>query len=235
MKGALYMDDSYLKEFNSKVVSVKGGKYIVLEETAFYPVGGGQPCDTGVLVKGDKKFKVVFVGKFDGKISHEVSEIGLEEGDSVKGVIDWDKRYKYMRMHTACHLISAIFHNKAGAMITGGQIDLEKSRVDFSLENFDREKMQEFIDLANQIIEKDLPVKFYYKDREEAMKIPGMVKLAGALPPSVTELRIVEIEGVDTQADGGCHVKSLKEIGRIELVSVDNKGKNNRRVYFSVK
>ncbi len=228
------MDDMYLKEFNSKVISVKDGKYVVLNETAFYPVGGGQPHDTGKLIKDGKEYDVVFVGKFDGSISHEVSEGGLKEGDSVVGKIDWDKRYKYMRMHTACHLISAVFHSKAKAMITGGQIDLEKSRVDFSLEDFDRDKMQEYIDIANKLIEKDLPVTFYYKDREEVLNTPGLVKLAGAMPPSVDKLRLVEIKGVDLQADGGTHVKSLKEIGEIKLVGVDNKGKNNRRVYFSV-
>ncbi len=235
MKEALYMHNSYLKEFEAVVESVKDDRYIVLDRTAFYPKGGGQPNDTGALIKGNEEFPVVFVGKFEGNISHECSRPDLKEGDKVTGKIDWERRYGLMRMHTSAHLLSAIFHNKSSAMITGSNLDLEESRIDFSLENFDRDKINEYCALANSIIQKDLPVKVSFMKREEALKIPGMVKLAGAFPPEVDELRIVEIEGVDRQADGGTHVKSLKEIGSIEIVKVENKGKANRRVYYSVR
>lgn len=227
------MEDSYIKEFEAIVESVKDDKYVVLDKTAFYPQGGGQPYDTGIFLRDDEEFQVVYVGKFSGKISHEVSKAGLKQGDKVIGKIDWDRRYKLMRMHTAAHLLSSIFHNKAGAMITGGNLGLEKSRIDFNLENFDREKIQEYCDLANTIIQKDLPVKTYFLLREEALKIPDIVKLANALPPQIEKLRIVEIEGVDKQADGGCHVKSLREIGKTEIIKAENKGKNNRRVYYT--
>lgn len=235
MDQPLYMHDSYIKEFEAVVESVKDGKYVVLDKTAFYPKGGGQPNDTGILAKGIEEYPVVFVGKFEGKISHEVSREGLKEGDRIIGRIDWDRRYKLMRMHTTAHLLSAVVHNKTGALITGGDLDVEKSRIDFSLEEFDRSQIDEFLKMANSIIQKDLPVKLSFMKREEAMRIPGMVKLAGALPPSVDELRIVGIEGVDKQADGGTHVKSLREIGEIEILKVENKGKSNRRVYYSVK
>ncbi|MBI2661313.1 alanyl-tRNA editing protein [Candidatus Woesearchaeota archaeon] len=231
---ALYMHDSYLKEFEAVVESVKDEKYVVLDKTAFYPKGGGQPNDTGTIIKDGQEFPIVFVGKFDNKISHEVSVPGLKAGDKVTGKIDWERRYRLMRMHTTAHLLSAVLHNKSGAMITGGDLDTEKSRIDFSLEDFDRGKLDEYCRLANEIIKNDLPVKVSFMKREEALKIPGMVKLAGALPPEIDEWRIVEIEGVDRQADGGTHVKSLKEIGQIEILKVDNKGKNNRRVYYKV-
>jgi len=234
MTKALYMDDSYLKEFEATVESVKDDKFVVLDKTAFYPNGGGQPYDTGVLVKDNEEYPVVFVGKFSGKISHEVSGSGLKPGDTVKCKVNWDRRYKLMRMHTAAHLLSGIFHTKLGALITGNQKNVDRSRMDFNLDNFDKEKIREMIALSNQIIEKDMPVKVYYKTKEEAMKIPGIIKLVGKLPPEVENFRIVEIEGVDTQADGGTHVKSLKEIGKIEIVKMENKGKNNRRVYFSL-
>jgi len=139
-----------------------------------------------------------------------------------------------MRLHTTAHLMSAIFHNKTGALITGGSIDIEKSRIDFSLENFDREKINEYIKLANDLIQKDAPVKVSYMKREEALKIPDMVKLANKMPPNVETFRIVEIEGIDKQADGGCHVKNIQEIGTIELLKVENKGKNNRRLYYTI-
>jgi len=235
MEKALYMDDSYLKEFKAIVESVKDDKFVVLDKTAFYPNGGGQPYDTGVLIKDNEEFPVVFVGKFSGAISHEVSKPGLKQGDAVTGKVDWERRYKLMRMHTAAHVLSGIFHAKLGALITGNQKDTDKSRMDFNLENFDKEKIEEMVKLANQIIKKDLPVKVYYKKREEALKIPGIVKLAGKMPPDIKNFRIVEVEGVDTQADGGTHVKSLKEIGTIEIIKLDNKGKNNRRLYFTLK
>ncbi|UCC91809.1 MAG: alanyl-tRNA editing protein [Candidatus Aenigmatarchaeota archaeon] len=235
---ALYMDDSYTKEFEAKVESVtKGGEnkfFVVLDKTAFYPNSGGQPHDTGKFVKEGVEYPVVYVGKFSGKISHEVSKEGLKEGDVVKGAIEWERRYALMRMHTAAHIISEVFHRDSGAFITGNQLDFEKSRIDFSLEDFDREKMTEYFAKANEIVGKDLNVKTYSLPREEAMKIENITKLANVLPPDVKELRIVEIEGFDIQADGGTHVKSTKEIGKIEFIKAENKGKNNRRVYFKV-
>ena len=235
MEKALYMDDSYLKEFEATVESVKDGKFVVLDRTAFYPSGGGQPHDTGVFVCNGEEYPVVSIGKFSGRISHEVAKPGLKEGDKVTGRINWDRRYKFMRMHTAAHILSSIFHNKLGALITGNQIDEDKTRIDFSMENFDKDRIVEYIGTANNIVKQDIPVRTYYLPREEALKMPGMVKLAGALPPDVRELRIVDIPGVDTQADGGTHVKSLAEIGTIEFVKAENKGKDNRRVYYTVK
>ena len=140
-----------------------------------------------------------------------------------------------MRMHTAAHLLISIFNKESNVLITGNQIDEDKTRIDFNMENFDREKIMQYIENANDIIKQDLHVKTYYLPREEAMKIPGVVKLAVALPPDVHNLRIVEIPGVDMQADGGTHVNSLSEIGTIEFVKAENKGKDNRRVYYSVK
>ena len=235
MEKALYMNDSYLKEFEAAVESVKDDKYIVLDRTTFYPVGGGQPHDTGSMICNGEEYPVVYVGKFSGQISHEVSKPGLRVDDKIIGKINWDRRYKFMRMHTAAHLLISIFNKEANVLITGNQIDEEKTRIDFNMENFDREKIMKYIETANEIIKQDLPVKVYYLPREDAMKIPGVVKLAGALPPDVQTLRIVEIPGIDLQADGGTHVKSLAEIGTIEFVKAENKGKDNRRVYYTVK
>ena len=235
MESALYMDDSYLKEFEAVVESVKDDKLVVLDRTAFYPQGGGQPYDTGVLIKDTEEYPVVSVRKTDGRISHEISKPGLREGDLIAGKIEWDRRYRFMKMHTAAHLLSAVMHSQDKVLITGNQIDLDKTRVDYNMAEFDQEKIKQYIEKVNQIIKQDLPVKVSYMNREEAMKIPGMVKLAGALPPDVHTLRIVEIPGVDMQADGGTHVKSLAEIGAIEFVRAENKGKDNRRVYYTIK
>src|SRR3989338_7954133 len=234
MDNALYMDNCYLKEFEAVVESVKDGKYIILDKTAFYPLGGGVAYDTGVLLRDDEEFPVAYVGKFDDKISHEVSKPGLKQGDKVIGVIDWERRYKLMKLHTAAHLFASIFHNNGNALITGNKIEPDCARMDFSLENFDREIIDEYAKIANELIKKNAPVKIHYMEREEALKIPDMVKLANKMPPDVEILRIVEIEGIDRQADGGCHVKSLKEIGKIEILKVENKGKDNRRLYYMV-
>jgi len=235
MAKALYMDDAYLKEFEATITSVKDGRYIVLDKTAFYPNGGGQPHDTGTLLRDGETFRVVFTGKFSGDISHEVDKAGLKQGDKVQGIIDWDRRYALMRYHTAAHILSGVFNKEAGALITGNQLDIAKGRIDFSLEEFDREKMAAYFEMAQAIAEKDLPIKVYYMDREEALHIPEMVKLAGVLPPAVKQLRIVDIEGFDRQADGGTHVRSTREIGKIVFTKAENKGKNNRRVYYTLR
>ena len=235
MDNALYMDNCYLKEFEAIVESVKDDKYVALDKTAFYPLGGGVACDTGVLLRDDEEFPVVYVEKFDDKISHEVSKPGLKAGDKVIGIINWERRYKLMKLHTAAHLLASIFHNKGNALITGNKIEPDNARMDFSLENFDKQIIDNYCKIANELIQKNAPVKIHYMKREEALKIPDMVKLANKMPPDVEILRIVEIEGVDKQADGGCHVNSLKEIGEIEILKIENKGKSNRRVYFDVK
>ena len=155
-------------------------------------------------------------------------------GQNVTGRIDWDRRHRLMRMHTAGHLLSALFYSEAKCLITGNQIDVERSRMDFSLEVFDRSQIEGFVNEANRLIANDAPVKSYFLDRSEALKIPDMVKLAEAAPPVEEQLRIVEIAGIDRQADGGLHVAQLKEIGRIELLKLENKGKTNRRLYYDV-
>lgn len=234
MEDALYMKDSYLQEFEAIIESVKDDKYIVLNQSAFYPQGGGQPFDTGAMVREGAEFPVVFVGKFEGKISHEVAKHGLKVGDSIIGKIDWRRRYRLMRMHTAAHIIDAILYNEAHALCTGNQLGTDKSRIDFSLDVLDRDKIQQYTDMANEWVQKAVDVKIYFLPREEALKIPGIIKLAVVMPPEVKELRIVEIPGIDIQADGGTQVKNTSEIGKISLVSVENKGKNNRRMYYTV-
>lgn len=234
MVEALYMKDSYLKEWEATVEEVSNGRYVVLDRTAFFPRGGGVPHDTGVIRRAldGEEVRVVFVGKFSGEISHEVDREGLKEGEKVRCALDWDSRYTIMKYHTASHLLSAVFHKECGALITGNQLGVEKSRVDFSIENFDREMIAGYVDKTNQLIKQGLPVEVEFMDREDAFKIPGIVKLAGALPPSVRTLRIVRIGDVDVQADGGPHVSNTKEIGSIKLAGLENKGKSNRRVYF---
>jgi misacylated tRNA(Ala) deacylase len=234
MTKALFLDDSYLKESPATVVSVKDGKYVVLDQTVFYAKGGGQPCDTGKIIRGNEVFNVVYVGKFSGEISHEVDHAGLQIGDKVQCSLNWPRRYKLMRSHTAAHVIAALLHKGTGALITGNQLEEDHVRFDFSLEKFDRAILESNIAKANKLFASDIYVKSYELPREEAMKIPDVVIMAEAFPPDLPILRIVEIVGVDREADGGTHVKNLNEIGKVELVRTENKGKNNRRIYFKL-
>jgi misacylated tRNA(Ala) deacylase len=233
MKKALYLEDSYLKEFDAEVKEANG-KYIVLDKTAFYPNSGGQLFDTGTITKDNKEYNVVYVGKFNGQISHEVDKEGLKKGDKVRCKINWQRRYKLMRSHTSAHIISQIIHKETSALITGNQLKLEKSRVDFSLEKYNPDNMQKYIDMANEIVDKDLKVSTEYISREEAENKPELSKLAKGLPKGIKEIRLVKIGNFDIQADGGTHVKSTKEIGKIKLIKCKNKGKNNRRLYFKI-
>jgi Ser-tRNA(Ala) deacylase AlaX len=235
MTDALYLADSYLRECDAVVASVIDGG-VVLDQTIFYPRGGGQPSDTGKLMAAGKEFKVVNVMKKDGAIVHELEggASGLVAGSSVHCVLDWERRYPLMRMHTAAHVLGSIMHNELGAQITGNQLEADKARFDFNLAEFDRAKFDAAVAKANDALSKQIEVKSYSLPREEAMRIPGVVKLAGALPPSISELRIVEIPGIDIQADGGTHVRELREVGRIEVIKLENKGKENRRIYFTL-
>lgn len=234
MTELLYMNDSYLREWES-VIEKASSKFVVLGKTAFYPQGGGVPCDNGTIKRNEEEFKVLFVKKIGDSVSLELDREGLKEGDRVHCKIDWEKRYKHMRMHTAAHILSSIINKKTGALITGNQISIDKTRIDFSLEQMDRERFKDYVRIANEEIQRDIQVRVYFMKRDDALKIPDMVKLANALPPDGDNLRIVEIGDIDTQADGGPHVATTKEIGKIEIVGFENKGKNNRRIYYTLK
>jgi Ser-tRNA(Ala) deacylase AlaX len=235
MQEALYLDDSYLKTCISKVIGVENNE-IYLDRTVFYPKGGGLPSDNGKIkrIADGKEFTVTSVSKKERKILHQVLEEGLKIGDEVECQINWERRYKLMRMHTAGHVLAALMYSKLGVLITGNQIDVDKSRFDFSMENFSKEKFEEIVKQANEVLVQNLEVTISYLPREEALKIEGAVKLANVLPPEIKTLRMVKIGDVDYQADGGPHVKNTSEIGKIVLIAAENKGKNNKRIIFTV-
>lgn len=230
----LYMDDSYLREFDAKVLEFSGDN-VILDRTAFHPKGGGLTDDTGLLIRGGDRFKVVEVFIEGNKVLHSTPEHNLKLGDSVRGILDWERRYTIMRMHTGIHALASVFNRRTGALITGNQVNVDRSRLDMNLERIDRALISDVFNETNKELASGRRVKIYYLKREEALKIPGIIKLAEAMPPSIEKLRIVEIENLDIQADGGPHVANTREVGELVLLKVENKGRNNRRVYFTLK
>ena len=220
----------YAKEFDAEVELVDGNR-VVLDQTAFNPRGGGLVSDTGRL----NGMRVIEATKEGDNVFHMLeAPAELRVGDKVHGVVDWDRRFRVMRMHTAAHILSAVVNGETGALITGNQISPDESRVDFNLDNFDRDKMTYYIDRVNEAVGRGVEVKTFFMKREEALANPGFVKLAKAMPPTLDLLRIVQIGDVDTQADGGVHVLNTREVGRVVGLKTENKGKSNRRMYFTV-
>ncbi|HLD43572.1 MAG TPA: alanyl-tRNA editing protein [Candidatus Nanoarchaeia archaeon] len=233
MTRQLYLEDAYRRVFDAKVVNICE-EGIILDQTLFYPAGGGQPSDKGAIRKGASSYPVSEVSKKGKDILHRIEGNGLAAGDSVTGQIDWDRRYRLMRIHTAAHIISGIASKEFHAKITGNQLEIERGRIDFDLERFSPDVVSMLFEKSNEIVRGDLALKTYDMAREEIEKDPEMVKLAMGLPPHLKVLRIVDIIGFDRQPDGGTHVKSTKEVGDIGFLRSENKGKNNRRVYFTI-
>jgi misacylated tRNA(Ala) deacylase len=230
MTRKLFWEDAYQREFTAKVLRADGNS-VVLDQTCFNPRGGGLVSDLGTL-EGSPLSEV---SKSGDEILHLFpSPPSIAVGQDVKGVLDWDRRYRIMKMHTATHILSNVVNRETGALITGNSVAPDESRVDFSLEDFDKGKMEGYLEKVNEVVRRDLAVRTYFLKREEALAMPGMVKLAQAAPPEAAELRIVEIGDFDRQADGGVHVSKTSEIGRVLFLRADNKGKANRRVYFKL-
>lgn len=233
---APYLLDCYKKEFDAVVVKVKEGVFVTLDHSYFYPTGGGQPYDMGTIYSNGNTYKVVFVKKEEGEIVHEVSDMGLKEGDTIHGVIDWDRRYILMRYHTAAHILSEIISHATGALITGNQLEVDKARIDFSLENYDKEKVLEYITQANKIIKEAHPIHWSLLPRKHAEEVLGekMTSLAKGFSEEIQEVRIVDIEGFGKEACGGTHLKNTSEVGEIKFMKAENKGKGNRRIVITL-
>ncbi len=228
MTKKLFLENQYEREFDARILSINGTN-VILDQTLFYPEGGGQPGDKGEI----NGIKVIDTKKEGESVIHILDkEPNFKVNESVHGKIDWNRRYRLMRSHSAAHLVSAVINKKTGANITGNQLEEDRIRIDFNLENFDKEVLSHAVQEANEIIKKNLEIKTYFLSRDEAMKIPSIFRLQKAFPEEIQNIRIVDIGGYDVQADGGTHVKNTEEIGKLEIVKFENKGKNNRRVYF---
>ncbi len=237
MTEKLYLSDSYAKEFEAKVTQIEGNE-VRLDRTAFFPTGGGQLCDTGTLESGGRAYKVVETAKSGDEVIHKLEAAdGLNVGDSVKGRIDWKRRYALMRLHTALHVMDAVVvKNYSNGQITGGQIYEHKARIDFDMEGVSRELVEKIISESQKIVDEGHPVKIRFLSREEAAKVEGLARTApGAeLLKKLDIVRVVDIGEHDFQLDGGTHVANTKEIGKIRLIGYENKGSKRKRIEIAV-
>jgi Ser-tRNA(Ala) deacylase AlaX len=225
----VYLDDSYLKELDAEVIDLRDG--VILDRTIFYAASGGQPSDVGKM-QGDGTYEVKEVVKHD-EIVHRTEPLP-SAGEKVKLMIDWERRYRYMRQHTAIHVVSSIAMKEFGAMITGNQIYYDYSRIDFNFKNWDSGISNSLESRVNEELLKNLPVTAFMMQREDILKMDGSVKVDVKLLPQSEILRVIKIGDLDIQPDGGTHVKNTSEIGEIEIFKIENKGKNNKRMYFSI-
>jgi len=230
-------DGTYKKEFQSKVTAVYPG-IVELEETAFYHLGGGQPSDKGTLNWKDGE-SIVYDVRKKNRIRHMVEGDLPEVGDYVEGKLNWNRRYTHMRMHTSQHLVSAIVSDLYGADTVGNQIGFDKSRIDFKPLKLSMNEIDDLIDRTNEYIAKDISVKISEANRSDLEGNPeirssmssGLWKL---LPKSVTRLRVISIGEIDVCPCAGTHIRSLKEIGKVEFVRRDNKGAGKQRLTYAL-
>jgi misacylated tRNA(Ala) deacylase len=230
MTVALYHTDAYLKEFEAVVTAVDSHK-VALDRTAFYPGGGGQPNDVGLLSMGDQTWRVVKVSKQGVEVWHELDQEAPPVGTRVQGAIDWDRRYRLMRTHTAMHILCGVIFRDYGASVTGGNMEPLKGRMDFEFETMRQEFVKQIEEKINVEVAKARPTRVQILPREEAFQIPDLIRTKiSLLPEGIAEVRTVEIVGLDLQADGGTHVANTSEVGHIRVVDYKSKGKINKRI-----
>jgi misacylated tRNA(Ala) deacylase len=238
MTNFLFQTDSYLKSFPATVTAVNADtNAVLLDRTAFYPGGGGQVYDTGVLISGGNELKVLRASKGPEGIWHQLEPGGglPEVGAVVEGRLDWDRRYQVMRTHTAMHILCGVIFRDYGAHVTGGDMEPLKGRMDFEFENMTADLVGEIEQAVNVEVQADRPVNVKILPREEAFLIPDLIRTKiNLLPPGIPEVRTIELLGLDLQADGGTHVHSTGEVGRMRVVDYKSKGKINKRIYIEL-
>lgn len=235
MTELLYQTDAYLREFDARIVAVEG-EAVALDRTAFYPGGGGQPHDTGTLSAGATIWQVGAVKKQDDLVWHTLSGAAPPDvGATVHGALEWTRRYRLMRTHTALHLLCGVVFRDYGALVTGGNMDLDEGRLDFELSNFTPELAQRIVDAVNIEVQAARSVEVAILPRAAALQIPDLIRTKiNLLPEGITHVRTVNIVGLDLQADGGTHVANSREVGKVVLLKTRSKGANNKRIIIGL-
>lgn len=238
MTELLYQTDSYLQNFSSSITKINDElNGIILDKTAFYPGGGGQPADSGMILWNNKSIQIIRAKKIGDDIVHlfPPGEPLPHIGDIVTGQIDWNRRYQLMRTHTALHILCGVVFHRYGALVTGGDMDPLKGRMDFEFETMHKELVTEIENAVNEEVQKNHPVNVKILPRQEAFTIPDLIRTKiNLLPEGISMVRVVEIVGLDLQADGGTHVNHTGEVGQIRVVDYKSKGKINKRIYIEL-
>ena len=233
MSEELFSGDSYLSEFRARVVKLDG-REVILDRTAFYPGGGGQPADKGSLGIGPVQASVVDARREGGNVVHVLDLAIPDTVRDLEGMLDWERRYAHMRYHTALHVLSGVIWRNFEAKVTGGQMRTDRARMDFSFPGeWTADVVGEIERLTNEALAEDRPVRVYELEREEALADPDLIRTqVNLVPERVKRIRIVEIEGLDTQADGGTHVANTREVGEMGITGHKSKGRQNKRIEF---
>jgi misacylated tRNA(Ala) deacylase len=234
MTDLLYHTDSYLREFDATVSEVVGDG-VLLNSTAFFPGGGGQPNDVGWLEVDGERWTVPKVKRRQGRIVHYLDHELPSVGTTVRGILDWDRRYALMRTHTAMHILCGVIWRDYGASVTGGKMKPLQGRMDFEFERMEKELVEEIEQKINAEASAARPVRISTLPREEAFQIPDLIRTKiNLLPEHIQQVRVVEISGLDLQADGGTHVANTEEVGRLRIVDYMSKGRINKRLVVAL-
>ncbi len=230
MTEKLYHQDAYLQEFEAVVTQLSEDR-VALDRTAFYPGGGGQPSDRGRIARDGDEFVVTKVKTENGEIWHTVDSEGLREGEAIVATLDWSNRYKLMRTHTAMHILCGVIWRDYGASVTGGNMTPGRGRMDFEFERMQKELVEEIELKINVEVDAARPITAEVLPREQAFEIPDLIRTKiNLLPDGIQQVRVVEIDGLDLQADGGTHVGNTHEVGRLRVVDYKSKGRINKRL-----
>ena len=238
MTRLLYQTDSYLKSFEARVSALDAeNRGVALDQSAFYPGGGGQPADSGSLTIAGFTYPVKRAKKAGDEVFHflEGDSPLPEVGAAVLGQVEWERRYKLMRTHTALHILCGVVFRDYGASVTGGDMDPLEGRMDFEFETMHHELVDQIQLAVNQEIANARAIRVAILPRDEAFKIPDLIRTKiNLLPDGIPQVRTVEIVGLDLQADGGTHVQNTSEVGKVRVVDYKSKGKINKRIYIAV-
>mgnify|MGYP001440257833 FL=1 len=234
MTELLFHTESYLKEFDATVTDVVE-RGVVLNRTAFYTGGGGQPSDIGKLISNGQEYQVTGIKRDGGKLVHQIAGDLPGAGSQVTGQIDWDRRYLLMRTHTALHILCGVVWRDYGAQVTGGDMKPGEGRMDFEFESFSAEFVGELEAKVNAEVAQDRDISVNNLSREEADQVPDLIRTKiNLLPPNIQEIRTIDIHGLDLQADGGTHVANTREVGVIKVVGHESKGRINKRIRIAL-
>jgi misacylated tRNA(Ala) deacylase len=226
----LFATDAYVRSCEATVRET-GDEGVVLDRTVFYARSGGQPGDAGVLRWDGGELRVLDTVRRGGRLLHEVDGEPAPAGTGVTAEIDWDRRHTLMRTHTALHALSAIVFRDYDVKVTGGNMEPGVARMDFELESIDVEFGREVEEKLNAELAADRPVRVSFLPRAEALADPDLIRTkVNLIPESVDPIRVIEIEGLDKQADGGTHVRSTAEVGHVRVARTENKGKAFKRM-----